>query len=212
MSVPRCPKALVLLLFVNLVACSSNSERSPASTGQWFSCQAAESRGGWNCREGYIGDSTSAPVPAQASTSAIESNAESSSSSAESQTSSASTLGQDSMQSPIQKPELEQAQAVAGMAVSEVQELSVGQDTGKDLGINYSVQLAAFTTEERRESFLAQIPVARSELILEKAQRDGKSWWLVLYGGYQNYQQALEGQEYLFGTYGVSNTWIKPLN
>ncbi len=180
-------KALIALLFVSLVACSSNSGQAPASTGQWFTCQAADSRSGWSCREGYFEDSASVSVPASEHAPELSRSTDSIS-------------------------ESEQVEPVVKTALTDVTASSEGEITDAGLGVNYSIQLAAFSTEERRENYLQQTPIARSELILERGQRDGQSWWLVLYGRYQNYQEALEAQRYLVSTYDVSNTWIKPVN
>lgn len=200
---------LVPLLIVGLIACSSNSGRAPASTGQWYSCQAAETRSGWNCREGYSGDSV--PTKPSATMSATDSSAESASASTVSHVS-VSANDQESGQPKIHEPEPKQVQTDLKTVKPTTVELSDGQIDEDEKVANYSIQLAAFTTEERRNSYLEQIPIARLELILESGQRDGQIWWLVLYGQYQNYQQALEAQEYLVGTYGMTNTWIKPLN
>lgn len=77
---------------------------------------------------------------------------------------------------------------------------------------NYSVQIAAFTDRGRRDTYILESPVDRADLILSQGLRSGKTWWLVLYGSYHDYAEALEAQSHLAENYGLTETWIKPLD
>lgn len=76
---------------------------------------------------------------------------------------------------------------------------------------HYSIQLAAFKTEQKREQFVADKGLSALQLTLVTEGRLGETWWIALYGEFETVQEARLEQAEIEAEYSLSGTWIKPV-
>lgn len=76
---------------------------------------------------------------------------------------------------------------------------------------NYRLQLAAFKSDERRQTFIQDKGLSDLELIYQQEDRNGETWWTLLYGHFEDVESAKQTQNELELKYGLGDTWIRPL-
>ena len=180
-------KILAILFPVCLLtACASNSSPFTSENNQWFSCRTSSSDNGWDCHQRDLVE----PDKIQTSEKSAQ-----------------PASGQDQVASLVSKEQEPDHSPVQTALTSENNKAPLPSGN-----VHYSLQLAAFTVEERRDRYLLEMPIARADLILSQDQGAGQTWWLVLYGNYQEYSEALKVQEYLADNFGILDTWVKPLD
>ncbi|MEQ8954192.1 MAG: SPOR domain-containing protein [Pseudomonadales bacterium] len=192
-------KTLVALLIACLFvpACASNSSPSVPGNNQWFGCRTSSAGEGWECHEGELVEPDRIQEPEENPGPAPEEE------------------GPDP-QSAIPVSEEQELQQFHAQTVLEAEQDQAFMSSGSLEGdgsaaAKYSVQLAAFTDRDRRDTYLLESPIARTDLILAQDLRSGQTWWLVLYGNYQTYSEAVRAKGHLIEHFGMTNAWIKPL-
>lgn len=192
-------KTLVALLITCLLvsACTSNSSPSVSGNNQWFGCRTSSVGEGWECHEGELVEPDRIQNPEGNPEPAPEEQAP-------------------DPQSVIPLSEEQELQQFHVQTVLEAEQDQTFMSSGSlegdgNTSANYSVQLAAFTDRDRRDTYLLESPIARTDLILAQDLRSGQTWWLVFYGNYQTYSEAVRAKEQLIEHFGMTNAWIKPL-
>jgi len=75
----------------------------------------------------------------------------------------------------------------------------------------YSIQLAAFKTEQKRDQFVVDKGLSNLELTYVKEGRLGQEWWIALYGEFELVKDARVKQAEIESTFGLNDTWIRPV-
>jgi septal ring-binding cell division protein DamX len=180
--------------------CATNNNIQATSEHEsWIRCESSVSGDSWNCSKGESSGSDSNESEPERPLRDREERRKTSPVSSEG-TPGAGTF------SPVQETENS----------TNIPEVPAGTDSTSrndaDGQARYSIQLAAFLSRERRDSSLPNIELGQVELQLSQSQSSGRTWWLVLYGSYREYAEALEAQAELVQSHGLTGTWIKPLH
>ena len=75
----------------------------------------------------------------------------------------------------------------------------------------YSIQLAAFRDQRQLESFIQGSKIGSLPLRYFREDRNGRTWWVVTYGGFDWVRDARPEANRLELEYGLDDTWIRPV-
>ncbi len=180
-------------------ACGTNTRpRTVTEDEGWIRCHPSGSGEGWDCvkgtdfRAGYQSPGQIADNEDETGTSVMTA-----------ASSNQPALTSPTPNQPYSPPDDTQNPEEASVEPNEVLE--------EERIARYRIQLAAFQTQARRDAYIKSLSIDRSALTLSRSQRAGQTWWLVSYGNYQEYADALEAQTELAQGYGLTDTWIRPL-
>lgn len=86
---------------------------------------------------------------------------------------------------------------------------SAAPSSGRTEDHRYTIQLGAFSSADRRQRFVAQRQLQSLALDHQKAERQGRTLWLITYGDFASREAAEEAHRQLAEDYPGLDAWIR---